>query len=238
MIEIHPDPETLARAAAERIMKEAIRCVHETGRFAIALSGGGTPRRTYELLAAVPLRETMPWESVHAFWGDERCVPPEDARSNEHMARKALLDHVPIDERNVHPIRCDGDADRAAAAYEEELQREFGTARTPLDLVLLGMGEDGHTAGLFPGSPALDEVLRWTAVVQKEGERYKRITATLPLLNLAQRAIFIVSGASKAEMLRTIVEQRPGVERFPASRIAPRDGEALWMVDRAAAGGG
>jgi 6-phosphogluconolactonase len=235
VIEVHPDMEALALAAANRIAGEAMEAIAESGRFAIALSGGSTPKRTYELLATSPLRERIPWQSVHVFWGDERCVPPDDERSNERMARRALLDHVPLDERNVHPIRCEGDAERAGAAYEHELQREFGTARTPLDLVLLGMGDDGHTAGLFPGSPALDETLRWTAVIQKAGEEHKRITTTLPLLNLARRAIFLVSGASKAAMLRVVIEEQGGPSRLPASRIAPLHGEALWLCDRAAA---
>jgi len=227
MIEIHTDVEALSRAAAERIAADAARAVAESGRFAIALSGGGTPKRTYELLATEPLRSTVPWKSVHVYWGDERCVPVDDERSNERMARRALLDHVDVDERNVHPIRCAGDPVRAAAEYEHELQREFGTARTPLDLVLLGMGADGHTAGLFPGSHALDEQLRWTSVVRRDGEEHDRITMTLPLIRLAREVIVLVSGAEKASMVRTILTEHGGPERLPASRI----GEAMWMVD-------
>jgi 6-phosphogluconolactonase len=230
MIEIHADAEALAQAAAERIAAEAVRAVAESGRFAIALSGGSTPKRTYELLAAEPLRSTVPWKSVHVYWGDERCVPVDDERSNERMARRALLDHVDVDERNVHPIRCAGDPVRAAAEYEHELQREFGTARAPLDLVLLGMGDDGHTAALFPGSHALEEQLRWTAIVRREGEEHDRVTMTLPLIELARQVIVLVSGAAKASMLRTIIEEGGGPERLPAARI----GEAVWMVDAGA----
>jgi 6-phosphogluconolactonase len=235
VIDVHPDAETLARATAIRIAEEVLNAVRESGRCALALAGGSTPKRTYELLAEAPLRDRIPWEKVHFFWGDERCVPPDDERSNERMVRRALLDHVGIDEPNVHPIRCDGDPIVAAAEYETLLQREFGTARSPIDLAILGMGDDGHTAGLFPGSPALDETMRWTAVVRKEGEPYERITTTIALLNLSRRALFIVSGETKSTMLRTIVEEGGGPMRLPASRIAPLDGEPLWMVDRAAA---
>ena len=235
MIDIHPNGEALARAAAVYIAQEAMQSVEERGRFAIARAGGSTPKRAYEILAESPLREKMPWGSIHIFWGDERCVAPEDERSNERMARRALLDHVPINENQVHPIRCADDPHVAAADYERVLQQAFAHATSPLDLVVLGMGDDGHTAGLFPGSPALDETLRWTAVHRKEGEEHMRITTTLPLLNLSRRALFLVSGESKAAMLRTVIEEGGGPERLPAARVAPLDGEPLWMVDRPAA---
>jgi 6-phosphogluconolactonase len=235
MIDVHPDAASLARAAATYIAGEAMQTIVETGRFAIALAGGGTPRRAYELLAQPPLAGKVDWRSVHVFWGDERCVDRDDERSNERMARRALLDHVAVDEANVHPIRCAGDPLQASADYEATLQREFGTARTPLDLVVLGMGEDGHTAGLFPGSPALVETMRWTAVVQNAGEPFARVTMTLPLLCLARRALFIVSGEAKAAMLRTIVEEGGGDDRLPASLVMPLDGEPLWMIDADAA---
>jgi 6-phosphogluconolactonase len=235
VIDIHPDAEALARAVATRVAEEAMQAVHETGRFTIALAGGSTPKRAYELLAESPLRDKLPWQSVHVYWSDERCVPATDERSNERMARVALLDHVRIADAHVHPMRCADDPHAAADAYERELQSAIGAARSPLDLVVLGMGDDGHTAGLFPGSPALEEMKRWTAVVQKAGEPHQRITMTLPILNLARHVLFVVSGESKAAMLRTIVEEGGGDERLPAARIAPLEGEPLWMIDREAA---
>ncbi|MBC8145439.1 MAG: 6-phosphogluconolactonase, partial [bacterium] len=176
-----------------------------------------------------------PWDRVHVYWGDERCVAVDDDRSNENLARNTFLKHVPIYERHVHPIRCTDDTAASSREYEALLHRELGQRETPLDLVLLGMGDDGHTAALFPGMMALEESILWTAIVRKPGDDFDRITMTLPLLNRSRRAVFIVSGESKAETLRVILEDEGGPQWLPAARIDPSGEEALWLVDESAA---
>lgn len=244
MIEVFDDAESLAVAAANYVASAVIGDVNARGRCTIALSGGSTPQRTYELLARKPLCGTVSWPHVHVFWGDERCVGVDDGRSNERMARRALLDHVPIDERNVHPIRCpqssrlardprQPDTSSAALSYDALLRRELAESNGQLDLVLLGIGDDGHTAALFPHSPALDETTRWTAQVQKPGEDIDRITMTLPLLNRARRVVFIVSGASKASTLRVIINDGGGVDRLPAALVSASN--VVWLIDKDAA---
>ena len=152
MIEVYPDLESLSRAAAALLVKQANLAVAARGRFSVALSGGATPRRTYELLAAPPLVDQAPWDRVHVFWGDERCVPLNDSRSNARLAKEAWLDRVPIPADQIHPLNCAHDPAAAARQYEAQL-REFFAGQPPiLDLVLLGLGEDGHTASLFPGT--------------------------------------------------------------------------------------
>ena len=225
------------------ILAEARRAVKRTGRFTIALSGGGTPKPVYQLLAAPPFAGLVPWHATHVFWGDERCVEPADPRSNERMARVALLDHVPIPADQVHPMRCtepQGDgavsdgakraesrAPSAADDYERLLRGFFGAgapdagathagvppagagaAAGGLDLVLLGIGDNGHTASLFPGSDVLGEQERWAAAAYEDaataaatsgtGERLWRVTLTAPFINRAGLVLFVVSGRSKA----------------------------------------
>ena len=228
MKDVYADADALAHAAAQRVSAAIIAAIDAHGRCAIALSGGSTPARMYELLASEPLRASMRWERVHVYWGDERCVYPGDERSNENMARRTLIDRVPLDARHVHPIRCADDANAAAHDYEQLLRRDLDATRSPLDIMLLGIGDDGHTAGLFPGSPALDERERWTAVVRKDGENFDRITTTFPFLATAHRTFVVVSGASKARAVAAIEQ---GAD-LPAARIGPT---AQWLLDAAAA---
>jgi 6-phosphogluconolactonase len=233
------DAEAVARAAAEEVVEAGARAVAERGRFAVALSGGSTPRRLYRLLAdpAAPFRGRLRWDAVHVFFGDERHVPPDHADSNYRMAREALLDHV--EAASVHRIRGElPDAEAAAAAYEAELRAFFalgaGDAPPALDLVLLGLGADGHTASLFPGSPALEERRRWVAAPLVEAVRAHRITLTLPMLVRAREVVFLVAGAEKAAALARVLgpaDARP----LPAARVHPGAGALVWIVDRAAA---
>ena len=165
MIEVYPDLESLSRAAAALLVRQANLAVAARGRFSVALAGGATPRRTYELLAAPPLADRAPWDRVHVFWGDERCVPLTDPRSNARLAKEAWLDRVPIPGHQIHPLNCALDPAAAARQYEAQL-REFFAGQPPiLDLVLLGLGDDGHTASLFPGTTVLAETERWAAAV-------------------------------------------------------------------------
>ncbi len=250
MIEVHPDPEALAEAAAARFAAAARAAIATHGRFAVALAGGHTPAATYRLLAASAEpagagRAAVDWSRVHLFWGDERAVPPDHPDSNYRMVRETLLAGAPVPAANVHPVPTGlGSAEASAAAYEETLERWFGlaagggpgTERPRFDLVLLGLGEDGHTASLMPGCPALAETARWVATCAPQSLPHPRITLTLPAINAGRRVVFLVAGAAKAPALARVLEgdEEPG--RLPAAGVRPGDGELRWLVDRAAAG--
>ncbi len=235
MIRVFADPEGLSHGAAELFAAEAGRAAAGRGRFSVALAGGATPRRTYELLASPDFRDRIPWGQVHVFWGDERCVPADDLRSNQRLAREALLDQVPLPAAQIHPMVCAGAADASALAYQRLLQDFFSPAAPRFDLILLGLGEDGHTASLFPGSGALEERERWVASVQKPAEPFARLTLTLPLLNRAALVVFLVSGAQKAAILARALTEKAGEGSLPVRRVRPRNGTLLWLADRAAA---
>ncbi|MEW6444312.1 MAG: 6-phosphogluconolactonase [bacterium] len=236
MIRIYPDVETLSQEAARLFAEQARLAVEERGRFGAVLAGGGTPRRTYEMLARPPFRDGVPWEQVHLFWSDERCVPSDDSRSNERMVREALLDHVAMLRDHVHPMRCDtGDPREAAQRYEAEMRTFFERGPPRFDLVLLGLGEDGHTASLLPGQPALEEQVRWAAEAYDEKGGICRITLTPPVINRALLICFLVAGARKAEVLFEAVSVPASANLMPAHRIRPADGSLLWLADRAAA---
>jgi 6-phosphogluconolactonase len=235
-VEVLPNPEALARRAADLLLKAAQAT---QGRFAIALSGGSTPRRLYELLGQAPYRETFPWQRVHLFWGDERFVPHSDARSNYRMADQALLSHVPIAPSNVHPVPTEGTTpEEAAVAYEHTLKSFYGAERLdpkrPLfDVTLLGLGEDGHIASLFPGTSALSERERWVvAVTGKVPE--PRITLTYPPLEASRQVIFLVAGKKKRAIFDRVMR---GDRDLPAARLRPT-GRLLWLVDAAVANHG
>ena len=207
------------------------------GAFTLALPGGTTPGALYALLAdpAAALAARMPWERTQVFFGDERHVPPGHPDSNYGMAREALLARVPVPAENVHRIRGElPDAAGAAAAYERELRAVLGPVPV-LDLMLLGLGEDGHTASLFPGSPALEERERWVVAAWVERLGAWRITLTLPVLERAREVVFLVCGAGKAAALRRALRGTAEDKPVPAARVRPRDGRTLWLADRAAA---
>jgi 6-phosphogluconolactonase len=231
--EILDDPEALAHRVADWLLAAA-RAKPDV--FAIALSGGSTPRRLYELLAAAPYRDAFPWSRTHWFWGDERFVPHDDAASNDRMARDALLSRVPIPETHIHPIPTEGLAPgAAAAAYERVLRAFYGRpvldAAHPLfDVVLLGLGPEGHTASLFPGTAVLEERARWVdAVVGAKAE--PRITLTYPALESSREIAFLVAGADKRAVLERLFR---GDRALPAARLRPI-GALRFFLDRAAA---
>jgi 6-phosphogluconolactonase len=231
------DPAALAETAANLIIDVATEAVRERGRFMLCLAGGETPRKTYELLALPEFSQRIRWDRTWAFFGDERVVPPEHAESNYRRANEALLSRVPIPAVQVLRMRGeDADADGAAAAYAATLSEAFGTRRGELprfDLVLLGLGVDGHTASLFPGSPVLREVFRTVAAVHVTAAQIpQRITLTFPVLNAAARVIFLVAGAEKAKIVKAVLSDQAMV---PAGMIRPTDGELIWLADRAAA---
>ena len=236
MIEVYPDLESLSRAAAALLVRQANLAVAARGRFSVALSGGATPRRTYELLAAPPLKDQAPWDRVHVFWGDERCVPQNDFRSNARLAKEAWLDRVPIPGHQIHPMNCAPDPATAARQYEAQL-REFFAGQPPrLDLIFLGLGDDGHTASLFPGAAVLKEDERWAAAVYVAAQNLYRVTLTVPLINQAAVAAFLVAGGAKAGILREVLHGPRDPARLPAQLIQPHHGELRWLADLAAAG--
>lgn len=223
----------LMDAAAQEILKAALQAVSEHGRFTWALSGGSTPSGLYQRLASDPFVDRMPWEAIHFFWGDERHVPPDHHESNFRMAREAMLDKAPVPAANIHRIHAEEpDAKRAAASYEDELRSFFGIVpgeRPRFDLVLLGLGKDGHTASLFPGGTAVHERERLVVAVLASGVR---ITLTPPVLNNAALTVFLVSGEDKAPALQAVIDGARDPERYPAQIV---EGNRLWMVDRPAA---
>jgi 6-phosphogluconolactonase len=231
------DPAALAETAANLIIDIATEAVRERGRFMLCLAGGETPRATYARLALPALSERVRWDRTWAFFGDERVVPPDHSESNYRMAHETFLSRVPIPPAQILRMRGeDSDADRAAAAYAASLAEAFGTRRGELprfDVVLLGLGVDGHTASLFPGSPVLREVFRTASAVHVTAAQIpQRITLTFPVLNAAARVIFLVAGAEKAKVVKAVLSDHA---MLPAALVRPTDGELIWLADRAAA---
>jgi 6-phosphogluconolactonase len=229
------DAESLSRAAASEFCRAAEAAIAAHGRFTVALSGGNTPRAAYSLLATEH-KDSLPWEKIFIFFGDERHVPPDHPDSNYRMAQESLLSHVPIPQANVFRIQAEFPADIAAHKYEDRLREFF---RLPpgswprFDLVFLGLGDDGHTASLFPGTVALDENTRLVAANWVEKFNTFRITFTFPVLNHAAEVLFLVSGAGKAPVMKEIFSNSVNAS-FPAQRVRPEQGRLLWMADRPA----
>ena len=235
-ISIFETSEQLALAAAERFV-ECAREFHGTlERFTVALAGGNTPRRVYELLATERFNNRIDWPQVYLFFGDERCVPPNHRDSNYRTVYETLISKVPIPARNVHRIIGEGNANESARAYENQLRTFFSGLPWPrFDLVFLGMGEDGHTASLFPNSAAFREMSRWVVSTKNEQSGQDRITLTVPVFNHARRAMFLVNGKRKAQRLKEVLRAAPGSPQLPAQAIKPIDGLVEWYVDAEAA---
>jgi len=231
-----PDLESLSQAAAGLFARQATAAVNSRGRFSVALSGGSTPRRAYEILAQPPFREQVPWGRTHVFWSDERCVDPGDPRSNARLARESLLQQVPLPRAQIYPISCQPSPEAGAREYEGVLRNCFGETPPRLDLVFLGLGENGHTASLFPYNAALEEEERWTAAVYVPGDDLHRVTLTAAFINQAAVVAFLVVGPAKAGVLREVLAGPRDPRRLPAQLIKPEKGEIYWLVDREAAG--
>lgn len=230
----------VAAAYWRRLAQEAVEA---RGRFLLVLAGGSTPQPLYRQMAHSPYREDVPWSQTHVFWGDERMAPSEDPQSNYGQARELLLSHVPVPPEQIHPIPGGLEPEEAAAAYGETLAR---WAEQPaveerawprFDLVLLGLGSDGHTASLFPGSAVKEEERRPARAVRAEyeGRPADRVTLAPPVFNSARQILFLVTGGEKAEALAGVLEGEEDPVRWPAQRIRPEDGWVSWLVDRAAA---
>ena len=249
-VEVVPDAESLATRAAEWLIEQIAHAVAKRGRAAIALSGGSTPRALYELLARHPWCDRIAWDALHVFWGDERFVAAENPASNARMVREALLDRVEIPASHVYAMPLDEDsssdgvdaafrrAKQAAALYETTLHAFYGSARLDdsrpfFDVVLLGLGEDGHTASLFPGTDALEERAHWVAAVETGNATAAiRITLTYPILESTHAVAFLVAGEAKREIARRVLD---GDESLPAARVRPIGG-TLWIMDESAKG--
>lgn len=234
-IRILPDQPALAETAARHIVESARTAIDSRGRFSLALSGGSTPRPVHQRLTEPPFNTAIDWSRVYIFFGDERCVPPDDPRSNYRMARDTLLDLLPIPPDNVHRMRGELDPQVAADDYAAELTRFFGGEALRLDLVLLGMGDNGHTASLFPGLTAVRETQRPVVAEYVPEVQMWRITLTPMVLNLAREAVFLVAGEDKADMLRRVLEEPYNPVALPAQVVRPLEGDVVWLVDAAAA---
>jgi 6-phosphogluconolactonase len=236
-VRLFDDVDGLYAAAAELFAAAAESAVGSHGRFRVALAGGGTPLGLYERLAAPPWRDRVPWDRTHAFWGDERAVGPAHPDSNYGRAAEALLRHVPLPPRQVHRLRGERrDLDAAAGDYERLLrghlgERPDGTPRSGFDLLLLGMGRDGHTASLFPGDEPLTETRRWVAAATAPPwvQPARRLTLTLPVLDAARRCVFLVTGEDKGAALRAVLDPPTGAPPLPAAHVRPR-GPTTWLV--------
>ena len=234
-VRVFADVNELSLHAAEAAVRTINQSVQANGRFSLALAGGNTPRTLYSLLSS-QLQDQIPWTKVHVFWGDERYVPIGDPQSNYRMARETLLDAVPCPTGNVHPMPTDlADPDVAARNYEKTLRTYFSNGRPRFDLVLLGLGEEGHTASLFPGSRALEETTRWVVAVEAPTEPSLRLTLTLPILTQAANVYFLVTGSNKAQALHHVLAAPPDPKNYPASGVRLAPGTVIWWVDQEAA---
>jgi 6-phosphogluconolactonase len=232
------DPADVARTAARRFVDWAWQAIARDGNFFVALSGGSTPRELYRLLASSEYRSQVDWPRVHLFWGDERAVPPDDPASNYGMTRRELLLRVPIPSNNVHRMEAeDSNIGRAAHQYETILRKylEVDDRGFPIfHLVLLGIGPEGHTASLFPGSRLLQETSRWVSTPKVAKLGMRRMTLTLPVLEAARRVLFLAAGKEKAAILRQVLCEHP-VPPLPAQLVQPRHGERIFLIDEEAA---
>lgn len=239
-IHVLPDPDAMSRAAAERIVNLAGNAIGGAGTFHVALAGGSTPRRLYELLATPRFAQQLPWADIHIYFGDERAVPPDHADSNFHMVRESLLSKVPLPEANCHPMHADPTRlERDAGDYSALLSRSLprNAAGIPcFDLILLGLGRDGHTASLFPSTPILEERERWVAPVQAPAGDSWRLSLTYPVLNAARQLLFLVAGTDKAAVVQQVLRRAGPDTHLPAQCLAPA-GDVEWYLDAAAAAG-
>ena len=234
-VRVAVDPDELGARAAEAAAATIVQVVERAGRCSLVLSGGSTPRGFHRVLAT-RFRDEIPWTDVHVFWSDERYVPAGDPRSNYGMAKETLLDHVPCPPSNIHPMPTSfADPMAAAHAYEDTLRAYFGDASPSFDLAILGIGEDGHTASLFPDAPALLEQSRWVLAVTADADPPTRLTLTIPVLTSAVRSWFLVEGSSKAPAVRDVLVGSAHTRTSPAAAVHRAPGTVTWWLDRDAA---
>lgn len=234
-VEVWPNAHALAMRAAELFMETARQSVMERDSFKVALAGGSTPLALYNLLAGELYAPRLPWKETHVFWGDERCVPPASDESNYHMAHEAMLARMPVPYDQIHRMRGEIEPEEAAREYALLLEEKFYERPPRFDLILLGMGEDGHTASLFPHSSAILDVDKFVSATYVEKLKAHRLTLTFPVINAAASVLFLVAGESKAEMLRVVLEEEVSGMDYPAQLVSPTHGSLVWLVDEGAA---
>lgn len=234
-IQVYPDKSSLTSAMVSVFVDLAQKAIHTRGTFSVALSGGSTPKQVYAELADPGLQNQLFWPQIHLFWGDERHVPPHDQESNFRMVQETLLSKIHIPEENIHRVKTEMDARLAAFSYEEEMRAFFEQPWPRFDLVLLGMGSDGHTASLFPNTAALNETYRWFIANQIPSQNAWRLTLSKNAINASRKILVLVSGLSKADMLLNVLTGDYQPYQYPIQLISPVEGELIWMVDRAAA---
>jgi 6-phosphogluconolactonase len=234
-VRVFADLDELSRAAAAAVADTINSAVRSDGRCSVALSGGSTPRELYRVLGTA-FRDRVAWGGVHVFWGDERLVPAGDPARNDRMAREMLLEHVACPASHIHPMPTNAlpPAD-AAREYDETMRRYFAGGRPRFDLVLLGLGAEGHTASIFPDSPALDEHERWVCAVSVPADPPLRLTLTMPVLSEASNVFFLVSGAGKSRAFRAALDERTNPRTCPAAAVRPINGTLTWWADAGAA---
>lgn len=234
-LHIQPDPAAVSKELAEWITAEIETVLSKQNRFTWVVTGGGSPKALYELLASAPYKQRIDWSKLHIFWGDERAVPFDDDRNNAKMTYEHLLSKVPVVKEQVHIMRTDITPDASAAEYENILKEYFTADGPSFDLVLSGMGDDGHTLSLFPGKPVIHEQKAWVTSFYLDAQNMYRITLTAPIVNRASKVAFLTFGAGKAPALKQVLEGTPNVDLYPSQIIQPASGELHWFVDEAAA---
>lgn len=234
-IQVFDTADVLSEAVANLIIEVANGAIAKHGRFTIVLSGGSTPEKLYALLATPVFQSKIDWNRTYIFWGDERCVSANDDKNNAHRARILLLDKIDIPNDNIFPIPVELPPSEAAAIYERTIRFFFGGKPASFDLVLLGLGEDGHTASLFPGTDVLAEQTKWVTKVYIKEQDMFRITLTPLLFNQAERIVFIIAGTRKAGIVKELLQSSSSSIQYPAQLIKPKNGNLLWMLDKAAA---
>lgn len=234
-LKISPNPDQLARDVADWLVSYEQKVVRKQSRFCIALSGGSTPKALHQLLVQAPYRDQLSWEKWHVFWGDERYVHLGDERNNARMAYKTLLNHVPIPADQIHVMRTDLEPEESMGAYAKTLHTYFDAQPHTFDLVLMGMGDDGHTLSLFPGTAVVNEQTAWTCSYYLEQQDIYRLTLTAPVVNLAAMVVFMVAGEEKTAPLVEVLTGKFQPQKYPAQIIQPA-GELYWFVDQAACG--
>lgn len=232
-IQVFENADALNHHLANFIVELALKAVAERDRFIISLSGGETPIKLYTLLASAPFKEKMPWQKSFFFWGDERCVAKNDVRNNAYIAKVAMLNKVNVPSGNIYEVESELAPDNAAQAYEIKLHDFFEQQLPQFDLMLLGLGEDGHTASLFPDSPSLREKTHWTAAVYSAQQRTFRVTLTLPVINNARQIVFAVTGNKKAEIIQHLKNETS--LKYPAQLVSSAHGNLWWYLDKDAA---
>lgn len=233
---IFASTDEMATVVANNMVALIADTLQHKDRFTLVLSGGSTPRKLFELLATPEFRDRINWSSVHFFWGDERYVPFTDDRNNARMAFGALLDHIPVLPEHIHVMRTDFPADESSVAYDEILRDYFGENPTySFDLVLLGMGGDGHTLSLFPGYPIIHEKEKWVDAFYLEEQNMFRITLTTTIVNRAHAIFFLVAGADKSAALKQVIEGERNPDLYPSQLIQPENGRLVWFLDEKAA---